>query len=59
MRSSGDAQEYCMMLIVLNDDHLKYRIRCIEKENKQIANMKSGNKFNNMYIINTIKLLYF
>ena len=45
-----DQLNFLQLLHLLNDEHLKNKIRCIEKVNKQIANIKSGIKFNNTCI---------
>ena len=45
-----DQLSFGQLLHLLNDEQLKYKIRCIEKVTKEIANIKSGIKFNNTYI---------
>ena len=45
-----DQFNFGQLLHLLNDEHLKYKIRCIEKVNKRIANIKSDIKFNNTCI---------
>ena len=45
-----DQLNFGQLLHLLKNEHLKYKIWCIEKVNKQIANIKSGIKFNNTCI---------